>query len=898
MVLLIAFSATAGTTGKIAGRVTDQEGNPLVGATVMVVGSSYGAMTDANGEYFIINLPPDTYTLRASMVGMGAKEAPGVQVITDQTTRMDFNLDPEATGVTVITVTDQRGMILKDVTTSVHVVGREDIETMPVAGVADIVSRQAGMTVQDGDIHARGGRQGEVVYMVDGMSVMDPSGNFQAMTVPVSAIAETSTMTGGFGAEYGNAQSGIVNIVTREGGDDYEFDYTVWGNDWQTLGFADDWNWRDDGPFREGMIDMNGSVGGPEPISSYLLPAMGLNLPGEYRMMLTGSYYERGGGPDNRYGLMPNDGREDISGTLKLTLRPNPRTKINLSGMLSQGEIGYLSTTTNWEYSRFDEDYTISGTDSIIPGQPLKYALPTVFVDDYSMGLGITQTMSDATFLEAKFKMLRNESSYRTYDPDGGFIDENYDSFASWEEYVPARIYDDEGFPRAGYNYFQNAWILPYFKRSNTMANGRVDVTSQLNNEHQLKAGIEASYYELYEFEAQPASGANVYGGIWRAFPNKGAAYIQDKMEYSGMIVNAGLRFDYLDPNFDDYPADLDDPVNPGTTPEDPNHIKNPVEVSMKYHLSPRVGFSHPITDRDVLHFTYGHYFQIPALYNLYDGADYELSGAFPIVANPDLEPEETIAYEVGVKHQFDEVTLLNFTGFYKDITGLVDQEEIFYSAAQSYSHYINGDYGNVRGAELSIMRRPSNYWAFNANYTYQVAVGKSSSSRQNYDYNWAGWIIPKEDAYLDWDQRHTVNANFDFRIPRGEGPRLGDYPILEGFGVNLDWSYGSGFPFTATNQGSLAPVINGERLPWHSNTELKVNRKIWAGPVTLNLQAWVLNLFNRRNIQELPDDYIETYLADQDGDGEPDYDPTGPLGNPYVYNEERRIRFGLGLEW
>jgi hypothetical protein len=318
----------------------------------MVVGTQYGAMTDANGEYFIINLPPESYTLRASMVGMGAKEAPGVLVITDQTTRMDFNLDPEATGVTVITVTDQRGMILRDVTTTVHVMGREDIETMPVAGVADIVSRQAGMTVLDGTIHSRGGRDGEVVYMVDGMSVMDPSGNFQAMTVPVSAIAETSTMTGGFGAEYGNAQSGIVNIVTREGGDDYEFDISSWVNDWQTLGFADDWNWRDDGAFREGQIDVEGSVGGPEPISSYLLPAMGLNLPGEYRMMLTGSYFTRGGGPDERYGLLPNDGRQDISGTLKLTLKPNPRTKINLSGMLSEGEIGYTGWATSWDYQR------------------------------------------------------------------------------------------------------------------------------------------------------------------------------------------------------------------------------------------------------------------------------------------------------------------------------------------------------------------------------------------------------------------------------------------------------------------------------------------------------------------------------------------------------------------
>jgi outer membrane receptor protein involved in Fe transport len=894
MVLLIAFSATAGTTGKIAGRVTDQDGNPLVGATVMVVGTSYGAMTDANGEYFIINLPPDSYTLRCSMVGMGAKEAPGVQVITDQTTRMDFTLDPEATGVTVITVTDQRGMILRDVTTSVHVVGREDIETMPVAGVADIVSRQAGMTVQDGNIHARGGREGEVVYMVDGMSVMDPNGNLQAMTVPVSAIAETSTMTGGFGAEYGNAQSGIVNIVTREGGDSYEFDYNVWANDWQTLGFADDWSWRDSGPFREGRIDMTGTVGGPEPIASYLLPAMGLELPGEYRMMLSGSYLTTGGGPEERYGVLPNDGREDIRGNVKLTLRPNPRTKINLSGMYREAEAGWAQWEWSWMYSRFDQSYDISA-DSTIPGESLEYALPTFYIDDYSLGLGITQTLSDATFLEAKFGYMNTQSTRKIKSPDGGFVGDGF-TWDDWQDYSPGRIQDSQGFYRAGYNSVQNSSRFAYGDFQTIVGQGRLDITSQLNNEHQLKAGVEAKYYDMFEYTVDTASGGNIYMSRWNAYPNMGAAYIQDKMEYSGMIVNAGLRFDYLDPNYDQYPADLDDPIEPGTDPGDPGHIRNPVEVSMKYHLSPRVGFSHPITDRDVLHFTYGHYFQTPDMGQLYDGAEYNLSGAYPIVANPDLEPEETISYEVGVKHQFDEVTLMNVTGFYKDITGLVDQEEVFYSEIESYHLFINGDYGNVRGAELSIMRRPSNYWAFNANYTYQVAMGKSSGAFQNYTYNWAGWIIPKKDSYLDWDQRHTINANVDFRIPRGEGPRLGDYPVLEGFGVNLDWNYGSGFPFTRASQGSLEPQINGERLPWTSNTELKVNRKIWAGPVTLNLQCWVLNLFNRRNIIRLADE--AWYLADQDGDGEPDYDPTGAMDNPYVYNQERRIRFGLGVEW
>ncbi len=220
LLLFVSLAATAGTTGKIAGRVTDVDGNPLVGATVMIVGTSYGAMTDPNGEYFIINLQPGTYNLRSSMVGMGEQTKEGASVIVDMTTRMDFVLNPTAVGSTVITVTDQRGMILRGVTSSVSVVTRDEIRTMPVAGITDVVNQQAG-AIDDGGLHMRGGRAGEVSYVVDGVSQTNPNGQGSDMSLPLSAMAETSIISGGFGAEYGNAQSGIINVVTREGGNRY-----------------------------------------------------------------------------------------------------------------------------------------------------------------------------------------------------------------------------------------------------------------------------------------------------------------------------------------------------------------------------------------------------------------------------------------------------------------------------------------------------------------------------------------------------------------------------------------------------------------------------------------------------------------------------------------------------
>jgi len=915
LLLFVSLAATAGTTGKVAGRVTDTDGNPLVGATVMVVGTSYGAMTDPNGEYFIINLQPGTYNLQARMVGMGEQTKEGASVIVDMTTRMDFVLNPQAVGSTVITVTDQRGMILRDVTSSVSVVSRDEIRTMPVAGIADVVNQQAG-AANDGVLHMRGGRGGEVAYVVDGVTQVDPNGNGTDQALPLSAVAETSVISGGFGAEYGNAQSGIINVITREGESRYSGSIGMNGNDFSALGLAEDWTWgypgswwagrqfdgEDGRPIREfagnkpagfaeARLAAEASLGGPEPITQVLLPAMGLDVGADVRFFGTVKWLQQGGGRDGNYGYYLNTGSEQLNGSLKLTIKPNPRTKINLSGYYLDNDWGLYSGNASygWYYALFEEDYIDPTSGDTIAGQDIRYGLPDRYTNNYSMGFALTQTLSDASFLEFKLNQYMSSEERRILDPEGGFVGDGFTT-ADWLAYTPSRLRDTNGFYRSGASRF--AW----YDQTSITSTARLDVTSQVNQQHQLKFGIEGKYYDIYEYSVDTASGGNIYLNDWHVFPHAASAYMQDKMEYRGMIVNAGLRFDYFDSNFDEYPADLTDPVNPGTSSEDPDHINNPVSVSAKYHLSPRVGFSHPITERDVLHFTYGHYFQVPDFNNMYAGANFDLSGAFPIVGNPDLEPEETIAYEVGVKHQFDDLTLLDVTGYYKDITGLVDMQKNYFTAVDAYDLYINGDYGNVRGAEFSIMRRPSNFISFSANYTYSIAKGKSSSSRQNYDYVWAGWVIPKRESFLDWDQRHMLNANFDFRIPRGEGPVWGGTRFLQGLGLSLQYSFGSGFPYNASAQGTADPAINGERMPLTMSTDARLNKMWWVGDTSLNVYVWVMNLFDRTNVFTIRD--AAWYDADQDGNGEPDHDPRGPSGQPDAYERRRQIRFGIDFEW
>lgn len=917
LLLFVSLAATAGTTGKIAGRVTDSDGNPLVGATVMVVGTSFGAMTDPNGEYFIINLQPGNYDLQARMVGMGEQTKQGASVLADMTTRMDFVLNPEAVGSTVITVTDQRGMILRDVTSSVSVVSRDEIRTMPVAGITDVVNQQAG-AVDDGQLHMRGGRGGEVAYVVDGVTQVDPNGNRTDQGLPLSAVAETSVISGGFGAEYGNAQSGIINVVTREGGNDFTGSIGMNGNDFSALGLSDDWNWgypgawyagpmfdgEDDHPLREfgnnkpsafaeARLTAEVALGGPEPITQILLPAMGLDIGADVRFFGTVKWLQNGGGRDGNYAYYLNTGSEQWNGNLKLTIKPNPRTKINLSGYYRDFETGLYSFNPSygWYYAMFEEDYVDPISGDTLPGQDIRYGLPDRYFENYSMGFALTQTLSDASFLEFKINQYYSSEERRILDPEGGYLGEGFTT-EDWLNYTPDRVRDTNGFYRSGASRF--AW----HDQNSTISTARLDVTSQVNVQHQLKFGLEGKYYDTYEYDVDTASGGNIYLSDWHAFPHAASAYLQDKMEYRGMIVNAGLRFDYFDANYDAYPADLTDPVNPGTSSSDPDHINNPVSVSSKYHLSPRVGFSHPITERDVLHFTYGHYFQVPDFTRMYDGSNFDLSGAYPIVGNPDLEPEETIAYEVGVKHQFDDLTLLDITGYYKDITGLVDMQKNYFTVVDAYDLYINGDYGNVRGAEFSLMRRPSNFISFSTNYTYSIAKGKSSSATQNYTYAWANWVIPKRESFLDWDQRHMINANFDFRIPRGEGPVWGGTRWLQGLGLSLQWNYGSGLPYTGSSQGTADPQINGGRMPWTMNTDAKLNKMWWIGDTSVNVYVWALNLFNRANIDNINADDTGWYEADQDGDGQPDYDPRGPSGRPDAYARRRRIRFGLEFEW
>ncbi|MBT5831826.1 MAG: TonB-dependent receptor, partial [Candidatus Latescibacteria bacterium] len=223
-IMLLPISAMAGTTGKITGQVVDKDGGgPLPGANVVVLGASnvLGATTDADGQYVILNVPAGTFDLKSSFVGYQDVLVTGFKVLPDLTTILDFTLAPQTLEADVLEVVAPRPLVQKDNTSSLRLVTNEELDYMPIRGYAAATSLQSGVTSLGGQLYIRGGRFSEVDYIVDGVSQKDLQTGASATQLSSSAIDQVSVIVGGFEAEYGRVMSGVVKVVTREGGRNY-----------------------------------------------------------------------------------------------------------------------------------------------------------------------------------------------------------------------------------------------------------------------------------------------------------------------------------------------------------------------------------------------------------------------------------------------------------------------------------------------------------------------------------------------------------------------------------------------------------------------------------------------------------------------------------------------------
>jgi outer membrane receptor protein involved in Fe transport len=1006
LVLLVAISAQAATTGKIAGKITDKEsGEPLPGVSVLIVGTTVGAATNVQGEYFIINVPPGNYSLRATLVGYRPVEAKNVQVSVDLTTSQDFQLSSQAVEMGTVTVEAVKPLIEKDLTSSRTTISPTQLTDSPINGIVNVANLTAGAVSG----HFRGGRedQGEVVYMLDGVNLSNPIGETRvgrnpgsgsttalATYIPNEAIAEAEVLTGGFGAEYPNVQSAVVNIVTKSGGDkftgklksksspevlvrrtfnmtnvfhipviDANGDTTI-RNISMTSPKVDSKNRSDDYNFRQHEF----SFGGPIPISS-------VDIPGKMSFFASGIYAYNRSYQDMR--AWTRD--QTLMG--KLTYEFSASKKLTFTGLSSKGSsLGWdreRLLTLTWGEPTYYHKYNVSTATNqtelvdtfytpyswiVAPGH-LEIQADSVYFNSVRQILihasnnpgwadsSFTYATVPDSFNGTAVKFAARDSvnatgwakSYTNYDMGntlGRPKTSSYEFDANFSNNISAKSFYNIGYSRfksgqtalaydpwsglplsatdildprflpavtaiEGAQLRANPMFVSRYRQvDNSITNDlKGDFTSQVNSANFIKFGSEYKWYNILYDYVSVASGNNNYNSQYHVKPFQLGAFAQDKIETQGMIVNLGLRYDYFDPktvvpiNFHDpLNAAYIDPSNPlyGNVTDLLARLKNPVTAKAKQQLSPRIGVSYPITDKDVLHVTYGHYFQLPVFDDFYTNQAFDLRGAFKYIGNANLSEEKTIAYEAGIEHGFNDFLKLAVTGFYKDISGLINAQRFEDpGTGQVFWIYSNSDYARSKGFEITFTQRPWHNFSGLLTYTYQNAKGRASDKTQAFLDNYFNRKPRTQDFTLDWDQRHTLKADVNWRSPESAGPVIGD------FGLDAVFTYGSGFPYTGISRvvAPNLPPINDKRFPSTWEIDLRVDKGVTAyRGINTDIFLEVTNLTNRANINAPFDSYhldqfnVEKYEATGD--------PSGQFGDPYFWSAPRRILLGAQLSF
>jgi outer membrane receptor protein involved in Fe transport len=873
-------------TGKIVGKVTERGKDPIASANVIILGTKQGAQTDEGGNFVIVGVPVGSVQVKAAQIGF-EPETKTVQVNAGATTTVTFDLGG---GKTVkqfeeIEVRAEKRIDTKS-SASKQSITSEKLKEIPVDNLREAVAVKAGVVAQGGELHFRGGRGGEVKYQFDGVEVSDPLFGGGA-NIANLAVAGAEVLSGGMDAEYGNALSGVVAVSTKEGsekfGGEMRWDTDRYGDPTKTFDNFD--------RFQLGF-------GGPTPIKNLTYFA---TYEGTFSDTYTPSSLSRPRRTLFDFIQLGNRQSNQINTNFKLAYRLNPRHKLTLETINNhsistrydhqwsrQGfvKVSYDTIRTvgkpnqyrphygQWSYNQIDSSYQAVNMPDHVPTVNDRFSgLTAVWTDQLSDKSVWTTRVSSHRF--------NTLSSVGQKEP--------------WDYWVQSPQYWDGNTTIGTENnpFFATHGDYPtYSKRDNGTYVLKSDLSTRHWKQHTFKTGLEARYNRVQNLALTlPNNESNgLPGGSRSDFINynpEGDAYLQDRWEYEGLVLNAGLRYDLFTPGDQVPTADLTSGKR------------------YKQQFSPRLGIAYPISDKDVLSFHYGWTYQTPGRNFVFENRG--LNAAVGTRGNPDLEPETNIAYQAAVQHLFSRDVSGQFAVFFKDIYGLITTRADRDQFGNQITVYRNADYASARGFEASVTKSFSHKFSAEVNYTYQIATGVASDPTQAQQFfNGGRLYLPISEQPLDWDQRNTLTIQGVVRDPGR-------------WGFRMLWQYGSGFPYTPTfrNDRKQDPTLNNSRnLP--SNAVLTIDGdkyyRIWGQNVTMFFDA--RNILNSKNINNLSyangfnpfvnqsgDEYLiyftETgraggaYLQDVNGDNILDW---VPVRDPRVFQEGRNVRMGVSI--
>lgn len=913
LLFLFYFSANfiyAGTTGKISGTVTDNEtGEPIPGVNVIIRETGLGAATNLDGFYVINNIPPGQYNVTFSAVGYQKKEFVGVKVSVDFTTKIDVKLSESSVELEAVVVQAEAPLVRKDLTSSQTTVDADQIKNLPVESITQLLTLQAGINQGiNGELHIRGGRSNEIAYSVNGISISNPFDNTRTIEIATNAIQELSVVSGTFNAEYGNALSGIVNTVTKEGTNKYKGKISFYTGDNLSGRKNVFFNVDDVKPLSNYVGEL--TFGGPIPFTNDKVTFF---LSGRYNSddgwlygvrehTVFDSAYINPSNPNDVTVAMSGDGAvvpmntsEDISATGKLTFKPFSTVKINYDALYSRSK--YKAYSHDFKYN---PDGTSTYRDEGILNS-----------------LEVRHALNDKTFYTLKGSYNLHYYSnylYPLLDSRGNEVD----------YYAGKGVAGLHADPRYQPDYKLNK-PSPYtfnfggtdngqsYEKAQTFL-GKVDLTSQVSEHHEIKAGAQIKSHILdyesfvvrrdsirYLVPTIPGTETPDHD-LYRKKPVEFSAYLQDKMEFESLILNIGLRYDYFNPR------SLTSTNITYPSPNDPSLPANIDKSSLlkkadpKHQISPRIGVSFPITDKGIIHFSYGHFFQMPPFQNLYTNAafKYGLASGEVLFGNANLKPEKQVTYEIGLQQQLFEDLAFNVTGFYKDVRDLLAVQSIRVSGDKTYRKYVNKDYGNIKGITFSLTKRRNqgDLIGVTLDYTFQVTEGNDVNTDAFFLDLSSGRQSENVVIYLPWDQTQTLNTTVSLGEPGN-------------WNLSIIGKLGTGLPYTPQILEKQVYVkTNSGRRPSTATVDLLAEKTFNYFNMNFIIFLKVFNLFDTLNDRFVYEDTgRSTYSlfqnsgkaisADDLAERVPGVHSSEEYYNrPNYYYPPREVRLGLSLEF
>lgn len=847
----------AGDTGKIAGKVTDAKtGEALPGAIVMVEGTKAGASVDVDGSYFIINMPPGRYSVRVSLMGYTAVVKKNVDVRIDQTTRVDFELAESAIQVQEVVIVAKAPPIQKDRISSQQSFDADQIQSATIEKLDVLLGLQVGVNAMEiterpgvishnpGDgLHIRGGRENETAFLIDGIRVENPlwGGSGYVQNTSGSTIGEMSTIIGTFNAEYGGKTAGVVNLITKEGGDEFSVRFDGYTD---KIGIP---------RYDRNTVSLDLTVGGPVALISNLSFFSNFQMKttdGRFRGYIVPNWTDLKGmvpifdAQGNPLGeKVSTNWRDDWNGMAKLTWRPIAQLKLSAS-----------YTASHVKELKFEHEYTY-----------LPNSMPWMDMLSDGVTIRVTHQVFHQMFYEAYASVQRIED------------------WIGVHKTREQRIVSGSREPDPVYGFYYSGAYQDYWADTSLTYQAGISITNQLDNIHMLKMGYDIRSLDLNQRwdnawttpVLEIVTGVDANGNpvkqifenhktFARIKPREMSAYVQDKMEFEsiGMVVNLGFRWEQ-------WMIPLGYLVNP----EDP--LKTPLQsATPKNRLSPRLGISYPVFDRAAFHFAYGHFYQMPSYKDLM--ANINQRGQYPdrpnlqdigiAMFNPDMKPEHSVTYEAGVQVSVAQDITANVTAFYREMHDLLGVRWIRNAA---YVMYDNVDFGNSKGVEVNLVKPLSDGLAFRLNYALSQTLISSSSPITA-----AQSVGTTPLAYrtypANWDRTHDFSGMVTLSVP---------WDIL----VGLTGQLKSGRPYTV-----LAEQPNTERMPTVTSFDLSLRKSFALFGFKQAFYFQVFNLLDQANVLSV---YTTTGRWDDDGDPST---PRAHDANPKRISDGRRLRVGI----